>query len=125
MDASTVNLEGMTETDLKDLLRNAQAALEHKTAQRAKATLKDAKRMAAEVGFEATFTKIGKPAAGAGKAFAPRGPARQKYCNPDNPAETWAGRGRPPKWAQAALEAGQRLEDLAIPEAAGDSAAAA
>jgi DNA-binding protein H-NS len=82
--------------------------------------------MAAEVGFEATFKKIAKPTAGVpGKAFAPRSPARQKYRNPENPAETWAGRGRPPKWVQAALEAGQTLEDLAIPEAPGGSAAAA
>jgi DNA-binding protein H-NS len=46
----------------------------------------------------------------------------QKYRNPDNPSETWAGRGRPPKWVQAALESGQSLEDLAI---ARESAAAA
>ena len=120
MDASTADIEGMTETELRDLLRSAERLLGERVAQRAKATLKEARRMAAEVGFEATFTKVGKAAGGTtSKAFAPRGPAARKYRNPENPNETWAGRGRPPKWVQAALESGQALEDLAIaPESA-------
>lgn len=32
-----------------------------------------------------------------------------KYRNPADPAQTWTGRGRPPHWAKALLEAG-RLE---------------
>jgi DNA-binding protein H-NS len=74
------------------------------------------------VGFEVNFTKAGKPVGGKGKAASPRGKAVQKYRNPDNPAETWSGRGRPPKWVQAALDKGQPLSALAIP---GTSAAAA
>ncbi|MCZ4354717.1 MULTISPECIES: H-NS histone family protein [Roseobacteraceae] len=27
-----------------------------------------------------------------------------KYRNPDNPAETWTGKGRKPQWLKAALE---------------------
>jgi DNA-binding protein H-NS len=30
-----------------------------------------------------------------------------KYQNPNNPAEFWTSRGRPPLWAQALKEAGQ------------------
>lgn len=37
-----------------------------------------------------------------------------KYANPDNPAETWTGRGRKPKWMVAAIKAGKSPEDLAI-----------
>jgi DNA-binding protein H-NS len=120
MDVSVVNIENMTESDLRELIRQAQQSLDRRIAERARATLKEAKRMAAEVGFAATFTKIGKPIV-MEKPFAPRGKAVQKYQNPDNPEETWAGRGRPPKWVQAALESGQSLEDLAI---ARESAAA-
>jgi DNA-binding protein H-NS len=125
MDVSTTDLEGMTEPELRDLIRSAQATLERQVAQRAKTTLKEIRRLAAEVGFEVTFAKAGKPVGGkAGKApvSAPRGKAVQKYRNPDDPSETWSGRGRPPKWVQAALDQGQTLEDLAIP---GVSAAAA
>jgi DNA-binding protein H-NS len=126
MDANLTNIEGLTEAELRDLLRNAEKLLSARVAERARATLKEARRMAAEVGFEATFTKIPKSAPGAApaKVTTPRGPARQKYRNPNNPAETWAGRGRPPKWVQAALEVGQTLEDLAIPAAAAEPTAA-
>lgn len=37
-----------------------------------------------------------------------------KYRNPGNPAETWAGRGMPPKWLSAQLAQGRKLEDFLI-----------
>jgi DNA-binding protein H-NS len=37
-----------------------------------------------------------------------------KYRNPDNPAETWAGRGLKPRWLTAAMKGGKKLEDFAI-----------
>ena len=37
-----------------------------------------------------------------------------KYRNPGNPAETWAGRGMPPKWMSAELAKGRKLEDFLI-----------
>ncbi|MGB3177784.1 MAG: H-NS histone family protein [Albidovulum sp.] len=43
-----------------------------------------------------------------------RKPAKAKYANPANKAETWTGRGRKPRWAEAALKAGKSLDDLAI-----------
>jgi DNA-binding protein H-NS len=43
-----------------------------------------------------------------------RGAVAPKYRNPDNPAETWAGRGLKPRWLAAALKAGGALEDYAI-----------
>ena len=44
----------------------------------------------------------------------PRGAAAPKYRNPDNPAETWAGRGLKPRWLAAALKTGKKLEDFSI-----------
>jgi DNA-binding protein H-NS len=43
-----------------------------------------------------------------------RKPAEAKYANPANASETWTGRGRKPRWVQAALDAGKSLDDLAI-----------
>jgi len=34
------------------------------------------------------------------------------YRNPDNPAETWSGKGLQPAWVQAALARGRSLDDL-------------
>jgi DNA-binding protein H-NS len=37
-----------------------------------------------------------------------------KYRNPDQPSETWAGRGLQPRWLSAALKSGQKIEDFQI-----------
>jgi DNA-binding protein H-NS len=37
-----------------------------------------------------------------------------KYQNPELPSETWAGRGRQPRWFKTQLSLGARLEDLVI-----------
>jgi hypothetical protein len=46
-----------------------------------------------------------------------------KYRNPENPAETWAGRGLRPRWLTAAIKGGKKFEDFAIEGAAKGSAA--
>jgi DNA-binding protein H-NS len=43
-----------------------------------------------------------------------RGPVAPKYRNPENPSETWAGRGLKPRWLAAALKAGKKLEHFSI-----------
>jgi DNA-binding protein H-NS len=37
-----------------------------------------------------------------------------KYRNPGNPGETWAGRGKQPRWLAAQLKAGKQLDDFKI-----------
>lgn len=37
-----------------------------------------------------------------------------KYQNPDEPSETWSGRGKQPRWLTAALETGHLLEEFVI-----------
>jgi DNA-binding protein H-NS len=44
----------------------------------------------------------------------PYPPVLPKYQNPSNPTETWAGRGRMPRWVRAELRAGKKLDDLRI-----------
>jgi DNA-binding protein H-NS len=43
-----------------------------------------------------------------------RGAVAPKYRNPENPEETWAGRGLKPRWLAAALKTGKKLEDFTI-----------
>jgi DNA-binding protein H-NS len=40
-----------------------------------------------------------------------------KYQNPQNAAETWAGRGKQPRWVRAQLRSGKKLDDLRIDRA--------
>jgi DNA-binding protein H-NS len=42
------------------------------------------------------------------------GKVAPKYRNPQNPAETWAGRGQQPKWMASQIAAGRKLDDFLI-----------
>ena len=37
-----------------------------------------------------------------------------KYRNPDNPKETWTGRGKQPRWLAAETAKGRKLEEFLI-----------
>jgi DNA-binding protein H-NS len=37
-----------------------------------------------------------------------------KYRNPNNSAETWAGRGKQPRWLRTQLRSGKKLDDFRI-----------
>jgi DNA-binding protein H-NS len=41
-----------------------------------------------------------------------------KYRNPAEPSETWAGRGKTPRWLTAQLESGKQIDDFRIDLAA-------
>jgi DNA-binding protein H-NS len=43
-----------------------------------------------------------------------RGKVAPKYRNPENPSETWAGRGLKPRWLAAAIKSGKKLDDFSI-----------
>ncbi len=40
-----------------------------------------------------------------------------KYQNPDEPSETWSGRGKQPRWLKAALNSGHTIEEFVIKSA--------
>jgi DNA-binding protein H-NS len=37
-----------------------------------------------------------------------------KFQNPDEPSQTWAGRGRTPRWMNELLKAGRSIDELQI-----------
>jgi DNA-binding protein H-NS len=41
-----------------------------------------------------------------------------KYRNPERPSETWAGRGKTPRWLAAQLKSGRQIDDFRIRHAA-------
>jgi DNA-binding protein H-NS len=41
-----------------------------------------------------------------------------KYRNPAEPSETWAGRGKKPRWLAAQLKSGKQIDDFRIDLAA-------
>lgn len=68
--------------------------------------------------FGTGAARASKPAAA--KAVAPRkarkamGKVAAKYRNPANPAETWTGRGKQPRWLAAYTAAGRKVEEFLI-----------
>ena len=44
----------------------------------------------------------------------PYPPVSPKYRNPDQPSETWAGRGQQPRWLVKQLKSGRQIEDFSI-----------
>ena len=44
----------------------------------------------------------------------PYPPVHAKYRNPAEPSETWAGRGKRPRWLSAQLKSGKQIDDFRI-----------
>jgi DNA-binding protein H-NS len=120
-----LNFEHMGDQELREVMQRVKEALNARFTSR----IQEFRKFAREAGFTVTLTKIGKEDRRRGRRHAPEGDRRRgvraKYRNPDNPAETWAGRGRKPKWVEDKLATGSSLDDLLISrEAVQESAAA-
>ena len=48
----------------------------------------------------------------------PYPPVPPKYFNPDQPSQTWAGRGKQPRWLVAQLKSGKRVDEFRVNRAA-------
>jgi DNA-binding protein H-NS len=102
------NLEKLSYADLAKMeQRIAQLKLEKQTEERA-----DLRRKVADMVKAAGFDiddLFGKGSRAKGGKVAP------KYRDPQNPANTWTGRGRMPRWMVAATRGGKaRREDFLI-----------
>jgi len=119
MARSPVNIEDLDVEQLGDqelhaMMSRIQGALHG----RFSARTQEFRELARGMGFAVTLTKLGKETSRRGPRTAQEDDRRRgvspKYRNPDNPAETWAGRGLKPKWVQGKLDQGTPLEELLI-----------
>jgi len=101
-----MNLENMTSAELKTLQGEVSEAIEKRLHQDRVDAKAAAEKAAEEFGFSLSEL-VDKPKSVKSKA-AP------KYKNPNDPSQTWSGRGRKPVWLIEALEAGTNLESLEI-----------
>lgn len=86
-------------------------------AARAAATFEDRRKKDALAELEAKARDMGyslQELLGTPAPRKPRAPASAKYANPANRSETWSGRGRKPRWYEAALKSGKKPEDMAV-----------
>src|SRR5277367_6082928 len=65
--------------------------------------------------LESALSRLGRFQGGkSSKGVRGVGAVAPKYRNPENPAETWAGRGLKPRWLTAAIKSGKKVEDFLI-----------
>jgi DNA-binding protein H-NS len=97
-----VNLESMSTDDLWELHQAVVTKLVQKIADE-------------RVKLEARLRKLGANGSGVfGQERRPYPKVLPKYRNPKNRSETWAGRGKQPRWLTAQLQTGRRLSDFLI-----------
>ena len=60
--------------------------------------------------LEERLKRLGTPVSGR----RPYPPVSPKYRNPDQPSETWTGRGKRPRWLVKQLKSGRRVADFRI-----------
>ncbi len=104
-----IDLNAMSRKELMKLKRDVEKAIRAAERKEKIEALKAAERAAAEYGFSLSeLSDVAKP----------KGPDRSKsapkYRNPDNPSQTWTGRGRKPAWFLQAVERGVDISELEI-----------
>jgi DNA-binding protein H-NS len=109
-----LDVEQLGDQELHAVMSRIQGALHG----RFSARTSEFRELAREMGFAVTLTKLGREPVRRGPRTAQKDDRRRgvsaKYRNPDNPEETWAGRGRKPKWVEDRLSRGTPLEELLI-----------
>lgn len=102
-----LNLNALSLKELKELQTQVAKAIATFEDRRKKEALSELEDKARALGFSlAELT--------GGAVARKRAPATAKYANPANLSDTWSGRGRKPRWFEAALNAGKSPEDLAL-----------
>ncbi len=101
-----MNLKSMSIDRLTDLRHRVEAALASKVIDQRRALESELVKLNRLNGAK-TLRKTG-------SGFGVRGPVPPKYRNPQNPEETWAGRGLTPKWLTAAIKGGKSADDFLI-----------
>lgn len=104
----TVKLDKMSRKELLQLQKDVEVALKTAETRDRREALKAAEQAASEFGFSLSELNGGKR--GQGK----KTKSEAKFKNPDNPEQTWTGKGRKPQWVHDALDAGKDLSDLEI-----------
>lgn len=106
-DGMEVDLKSLSLKELKDLQSAVAREIAGFQERQKKMAIEKLEEKARELGFSlaeltgmATVRKKSSPVA--------------KYANPANPADTWSGRGRKPRWFSEALASGKAAEELTV-----------
>ena len=103
------DLSNLSLDELHELAAKAQRALEDKRRESRKAVITQIKELADSIGVTVTITDGERPASARKGSKVP-----PKYRNPNNPNQTWTGRGVKPRWLAALVNEGRSADDFLI-----------
>jgi len=101
-----MNLKSMSLDRLADLRDQVNSTLSTKVLDHRRSLESELSRLSRFEGRATTKSAFGRGTA--------RGIVAPKYRNPQNPSETWAGRGLKPRWLTAAIKTGKKMDDFLI-----------
>lgn len=105
-----IKLDKLSRKELEALRADVDEAIVQRRKSEKQEALAAAQKAAAEYGFSLDELTGRKGGRGGAKASS----AEPKYMNPDNPTQTWTGKGRQPNWFKAAIEAGTPAKKMEI-----------
>lgn len=111
MSLTNIDLESLSIAELEELIQLATAQIQRTKAKKIADTRREIERLTREAGVSlGELFELGDkmPSKKTRAVVAP------KYRNPDNPAQTWTGRGQKPVWLRFALQQGAKIEDFLI-----------
>lgn len=105
----TVQIDNLNQSQLDELIEQARARKEILHKEQINAVREELAALALAKGYtiEELFGK-------GRRAASKRGKVPPKYRNPDDSTQTWSGRGKRPRWFQAALDAGRSPDSMLI-----------
>ena len=102
-----INLQALSFDELKQVARDVEGEMVRRQEEDQERFLREAHEMAERYGVsvDAFLNPVGKER----KEKAPA-----KYQNPNNPRQTWTGKGRQPTWVKELVAKGATLEEMVI-----------
>lgn len=97
-------LKEMSVEALENLIANAQDLMDEYERNKKQEVIKEIKALAASANLNIDIKEEEPPKM--------KGKGVMKYRNPEDPRQTWTGRGKRPKWLNDALASGKNLDDF-------------
>jgi DNA-binding protein H-NS len=116
-----INLDSLSPAELQALIKSAEAQMQSAKKSHIQEVRTKIEGLLKSAGL--TIDEV-YPRRGGQSSKGPKAAVAPKYRNPENPAQTWSGRGKRPLWFSGALKKGVTADSILIGGSATKSAPA-
>lgn len=106
-----IDLEKLSLQELQQLAQEVEIKVTEKKTGEQQRIYQEMRALAASIGMTPDEVIESQ---GRGRRSGVRAPAKVKYRNPNDPSQTWAGRGKRPGWVQAWVNEGRELAEIEV-----------